>query len=383
MEAFKEILARASELKELDNLDTENDDGWAGAQSEVDYTEKLNFSDEDEGTSTQKDEEESWDEQISKAEQLGTKTSESFNGPKEINECPGNKTSSNESATLPAASQSPTKISSVRSLQTDRQESGRSAVQAVVRELRGLGNTSVNQKPAPQHPPPPNRQIGPGKYAAAKPLLPSDSDEAWRQRRKPSMSDLSAAVERARKRREEEERRMEEQRLAACAAKLKKLDEKYGTLSKERKENAKEKDKMKRIEKEGTKDIEKENTKGNENDKANRKENESEKWKETEKQQEKEQEQEKVAEQQTEKEPEKKEHEKKEQEEQQGQEEKIDLENVLELEQPQQQEQEQETEKEEEKDEVEREPEQRQEEPPSEPDDFKGQKEEDDLKKTE
>ncbi|XP_059503757.1 protein PRRC2C isoform X4 [Stegostoma tigrinum] len=377
----------ASELKELDNLDTENDDGWAGAQSEVDYTEKLNFSDEDEGTSTKKDEEESCDdrdEQISKAEQLGTKTSESFNGPKEINECPGNKTSSNESATMQVASQSPTKISSIRSLQTDRQESGRSAVQAVVRELRGLGNTSVNQKPAPQHPSPPNRQIGPGKYAAAKPsLLPSDSDEAWRQRRKPSMSDLSAAVERARKRREEEERRMEEQRLAACAAKLKKLDEKYGTLSKEKKENAKEKDKIKIIEKENTKDIEKENTKCNENDKANRKENEGEKWKETEKQQEKEQEQEKVAEQRKEKEPEKKEHEKKEQEEQQGQEEKIEKEFVPELEQPQQQEQEQETEKEEEKDEVEGEPEQRQEEPRSEPDDFKGQKEEDDLKKTE
>lgn len=49
--------------------------------------------------------------------------------------------------------------------------------------------------------------------------------EAWRQKRK-KQSDLSEAVERARRRREEEERRMDEQRLAACAEKLKRLNEK-------------------------------------------------------------------------------------------------------------------------------------------------------------
>lgn len=37
---------------------------------------------------------------------------------------------------------------------------------------------------------------------------------------------MSEAVERARKRREEEERRAREERLAACAAKLKELDQK-------------------------------------------------------------------------------------------------------------------------------------------------------------
>ena len=40
--------------------------------------------------------------------------------------------------------------------------------------------------------------------------------------------ELSEAVERARKRREEEERRAREERLAACAEKLKRLDEKFG-----------------------------------------------------------------------------------------------------------------------------------------------------------
>lgn len=39
---------------------------------------------------------------------------------------------------------------------------------------------------------------------------------------------MSEAVERARRRREEEERRAREERLAACAEKLKKLDEKFG-----------------------------------------------------------------------------------------------------------------------------------------------------------
>lgn len=44
--------------------------------------------------------------------------------------------------------------------------------------------------------------------------------------------DVSEAVERARRRREEEERRAREERLAACAEKLKKLDEKFGKIEK-------------------------------------------------------------------------------------------------------------------------------------------------------
>lgn len=45
-------------------------------------------------------------------------------------------------------------------------------------------------------------------------------------------ADVSEAVERARRRREEEERRAREERLAACAEKLKKLDEKFGKIEK-------------------------------------------------------------------------------------------------------------------------------------------------------
>lgn len=45
--------------------------------------------------------------------------------------------------------------------------------------------------------------------------------------------ELSEAVERARRRREEEERRARDERLAACAEKLKKLDEKFGKIERQ------------------------------------------------------------------------------------------------------------------------------------------------------
>lgn len=56
--------------------------------------------------------------------------------------------------------------------------------------------------------------------------MPEEDSEAWRNKRK-KPTEVSEAVERARRRREEEERRMEEQRLAACAEKLKRLNEKH------------------------------------------------------------------------------------------------------------------------------------------------------------
>ncbi|KAI1902403.1 hypothetical protein AGOR_G00044400 [Albula goreensis] len=81
-----------------------------------------------------------------------------------------------------------------------------------------------------QQAPPPAGQQAPPPAAGVTPPPPSqqgeDEDETWRQRRKQSSSEISAAVERARRRREEEERRMEEERRAACAEKLKRLDEK-------------------------------------------------------------------------------------------------------------------------------------------------------------
>uniref|UniRef100_A0A8C6X2I0 Proline rich coiled-coil 2C n=1 Tax=Naja naja TaxID=35670 RepID=A0A8C6X2I0_NAJNA len=152
----------ANELKELDkfdNLDAEADEGWAGAQSEVDYTEQLNFSDDDEQGSNQKEQE-------------------------------------NRQGSFPP-------------------------------------------RPAP------------------------DDDEIWKQRRR-QQTEISASVERARKRREEEERRMEEQRKAACAEKLKRLNEKFGCVPKPAREDPlKEKEKIREndIEREKETTIEKEKEK--------------------------------------------------------------------------------------------------------------------------
>ncbi|KAK2494475.1 LOW QUALITY PROTEIN: hypothetical protein MC885_010835, partial [Smutsia gigantea] len=78
----------ASELKELDkfdNLDAEADEGWAGAQMEVDYTEQLNFSDDDEqGSSSPKE----------NGEDQGSKVSENTENRKEADEVCNTKSSS-------------------------------------------------------------------------------------------------------------------------------------------------------------------------------------------------------------------------------------------------------------------------------------------------
>ncbi len=72
-------------------------------------------------------------------------------------------------------------------------------------EKNGANSESAEEQEEPQQQAPPR-----GKFVSA---------------------DISA-VERARRRREEEERRAREERLAACAEKLKKLDEKFGKTEK-------------------------------------------------------------------------------------------------------------------------------------------------------
>lgn len=59
-----------------------------------------------------------------------------------------------------------------------------------------------------------------------------DKEDKPPSRQKFIQSEMSEAVERARKRREEEERRAREERLAACAAKLKQLDQKCRQVQK-------------------------------------------------------------------------------------------------------------------------------------------------------
>lgn len=127
----------ASELKELDkfdNLDAEADEGWAGAQMEVDYTEQLNFSDDDEQGSTSPKE--------SSSEDQTAKTPESTENRKEVDEASSTKSSSQ----IPA--QPPVTKSPYGKGPPFNQERGPSSHLPPPPKLL-----------AQQHPPPPDRQI--------------------------------------------------------------------------------------------------------------------------------------------------------------------------------------------------------------------------------
>ncbi|CAI5640031.1 unnamed protein product [Oreochromis niloticus] len=187
----------ATELKELDNLDTDADEGWAGAQMEVDYTEKLNFSDDEENQAA-KDKGENW-EWLGKVDRMRSRPSDSQEGWKEGSEDRGGSKASWTESVDPRAP-SPGSM-------------GQYNKSAATQDFQA-GNRSGG-----------GAQRGGKAQAAGAPGAEEDS-EAWRQKRKKS-SEISEAVERARRRREEEERRMEEQRLAACAEKLKRLNEKH------------------------------------------------------------------------------------------------------------------------------------------------------------
>ncbi|CDQ73509.1 unnamed protein product [Oncorhynchus mykiss] len=178
----------ATELKELDNLDTEADEGWAGAQMEVDYTEKLNFSDDEENHAA-KEKGENW-EWMGKVE-----------------------------------------LMRAQRLSDGQEGSKGSWVDGRDPRVLSLGSKGVYKTGPPQDHQGQlgGRSVGSGAPRVAKPptIAPPAGEEeceAWRQKHK--KQDLSEAVERARRRREEEERRMEEQRLTACAEKLKRLNEK-------------------------------------------------------------------------------------------------------------------------------------------------------------
>ncbi|XP_077963897.1 protein PRRC2C isoform X6 [Gasterosteus aculeatus] len=178
----------ATELKELDNLDTDTDEGWAGAQMEVDYTEKLNFSDDEEHAAKEK--RENWERTRARPPD-GLEGAEDRGGAKALWANGGAR------APSPGGAGHFSKLSAPQ----DHQGGGRSVG----------GGAQRATKPPP---------------AAATASGTDEDPEAWRQKRK-KPQEVSEAVERARRRREEEERRMDEQRLAACAEKLKRLNEKH------------------------------------------------------------------------------------------------------------------------------------------------------------
>ncbi|XP_051991604.1 protein PRRC2A-like isoform X1 [Xyrauchen texanus] len=257
-------ILKQDDLKELDELDHDGDDGWAGAQEEIDYSAKLKFSD-DEG-------EDDGDEERSENKNGPREAKEqqrSQDGPAPVSRSRASDSGGDSLCTPPCSADDG---SAPPSSKPGWAEEGGSSWGSQTNAVSCQGCRPGQGGPREQPSPPPG-PLGQGPYSyyhqdrpsnqsttsspnLAPQKLPSiaqaqqqagsvpggqspppsgtlhsqpqaeDEDETWRQRRKQSSSEISAAVERARRRREEEERRMQEERRAACAEKLKRLDEK-------------------------------------------------------------------------------------------------------------------------------------------------------------
>ncbi|KFZ51922.1 Protein PRRC2B [Podiceps cristatus] len=189
--APRPTIINAENLKGLDELDTDADDGWAGIHDEVDYSEKLKFSEDEEEEETLKDGRQKWNSWDPRRQrQLSLSSADSADAKHTLEE--GKNWS--DSAGLSR---------SVRKAQDSQQPP---------RKLNGWSSASEYQKPTM------------GNVLRQQSL--EDKEEKVPLRQKFVHSEISEAVERARRRREEEERRAREERLAACAAKLKQLDQK-------------------------------------------------------------------------------------------------------------------------------------------------------------
>ncbi|XP_064407768.1 protein PRRC2A isoform X2 [Latimeria chalumnae] len=207
--ARRPSILKQDDLKEFDELEHDGDEGWAGAHEEVDYTEKLQFSDDEDGKELETEKGENWDGQNSRTEQQHSCGSESGENRKDT----------------PSEEPPPVKVAWAEATQSPESEPGPPGPP----HHRGQAGWQAVEFQASPHDRPNQAALN------QKPPAGEDEDEAWRQRRKQSSSEISAAVERARRRREEEERRMQEERRAACAEKLKRLDEKFGASEKRQK----------------------------------------------------------------------------------------------------------------------------------------------------
>ncbi|XP_072208575.1 protein PRRC2B isoform X6 [Excalfactoria chinensis] len=189
--APRPTIINAENLKGLDELDNDADDGWAGIHDEVDYSEKLKFSEDEEEEESLKDGRQKWNSWDPRRQrQLSMSSADSADV----------KHTSEEGKNW---SDSVGLSRSVRKVQDSQQPP---------RKINGWNSTSEYQKPS--------------QGSALRQQSLEEKEEKVPLRQKFVHSEISEAVERARKRREEEERRAREERLAACAAKLKQLDQK-------------------------------------------------------------------------------------------------------------------------------------------------------------
>ncbi|XP_021117507.1 protein PRRC2B isoform X3 [Heterocephalus glaber] len=189
--APRPTIINAENLKGLDDLDTDADDGWAGLHEEVDYSEKLKFSDDEEEEEVTKDGRPKWNSWDPRRQrQLSVSSADNAD----------NRRAQEEGKDWSEASSLSRGIWKVPEPQPP------------ARKLHGWASGPEYQKPS----------MG----SVFRQQSVEDKEDKPPPRQKFIQSEMSEAVERARKRREEEERRAREERLAACAAKLKLLDQK-------------------------------------------------------------------------------------------------------------------------------------------------------------
>ncbi|XP_041811205.1 protein PRRC2A isoform X2 [Chelmon rostratus] len=216
-------ILKQDDLKELDELDHDGDEGWAGAHEEIDYSAKLKFSD-DEGD--EEGEEERTESGSDSREQQRPQDAAPATSRSRASDSGGD-----SRHTPPSHADNGSQPPSSKPGWAEEGGSGwggQGPPSNYQDRPHNQGASLVPGKPGPT-------QLQPAAGGPTPPPQPGllvhgaqgdDEDETWRQRRKQSSTEISAAVERARRRREEEERRMEEERRAACAEKLKRLDEK-------------------------------------------------------------------------------------------------------------------------------------------------------------
>jgi len=222
-------IVKDKDLEDFDRLAI-SDDGWARNDADVDYSERLVFSDE---------------EDIGPADR-----SEKVRGEKPPLDNSGRDRREREIANDSRARRDP--YEGQRTVGQDRLHDA-VAVPSVPKEVwmpQNMPSQHVrptlasDRRPWPAEVPydmqpsapynqPPLMQLRPPLRPPVSPEVQTnsaepDEDEMWRQRRKQQSESMSAAIERARQRREEEERRMKEEQTAAAREKLRQLDEKLG-----------------------------------------------------------------------------------------------------------------------------------------------------------
>ncbi|XP_051544844.1 protein PRRC2B isoform X2 [Myxocyprinus asiaticus] len=180
--APRAAIINPDDLKDLDELDNDCEDGWAGLHEEVDYSEKLKFSDDEEDHSPYEKNKiwDDWDDHHS--------SQSTGDGP------------------FLQDTEEDTYTCQPEPLPSRKTNGPFSSTESQHQQKTCINSESTEEQEEQQRQAPPR-----GKFVSA---------------------DTSEAVERARRRREEEERRAREERLAACAEKLKKLDEKFGKTEK-------------------------------------------------------------------------------------------------------------------------------------------------------